>query len=588
MKTSLNKIKNKIRRSYLRLTYNFDPGKRLIGIMMIRNENDILKETLTNLINFYDRILVLDGTEPEEESKKCRSILDGFKEIKLIIRDIETPGPFPIRDGARYYLLEKARELYGYNNWIGVIHGDEIYSRDPRPFLTRVNPFDTPILQIRLCHFFLHTEEKGNWPYLLELPVEQRVTHYMWPGTPEDRFFYDDGIVHYNPSRHSLVVPYDYNVKRKLLNHFIIKQYNYRSPDQMRDRAIQRVDSGWQRNHYQHIINEDLFFVNSLHVKGYKPCGYDNVREQNQKKWSKPYSIRESSIPYFKSHIIPVFIGSFEESTGKFVKNLLASQNNFFLMKQVSYFFNNDSGLMNLLYTYSSIKLKRFINNIRNIINKTYPANWERETENSFFNTLNNNPPPISYYEDELENFTHIISKNVFPLKMKKHAVENLTHFFIDPVAMRNDAKYWVEQIYYDMNWAYEILECFDNAYFIYVYRDPRDIIASIIPLWWGPDTIEEGVEYYKKRCTIYKKAKENIFKKNMQHRLIEICFEELISRNGAPLKSILATFNLPESHFSIDKKASHIGRWRNDFNEEEQQKISYLLREEISEQGYT
>jgi len=277
--------------------YSFDPSKRMIGIMMTRNENDILKETLNNITPIYDRIFVLDGTEPEEEFSLARRILEQFEEVKVILRDADTSGPFPIRDGARQYLLQKVRETYGVNNWIGVLHGDELYTQDPRPILTNTNPSISPVVQARLCHFFLHKDDQANWDHIRSLPVEARLTHYMWPGTPEDRFFFDDGRVNYDPSRHSLVVPYDRSRTRILLDAFVIKQYNYRTPEQALRRAKQRIATAWQRNHYQHIAEEKAVFVHSLHVPGYEPCGHDNVNKKNRRDWSKVRSTRKFPLP---------------------------------------------------------------------------------------------------------------------------------------------------------------------------------------------------------------------------------------------------------------------------------------------------
>ena len=307
MLSFLSGLKLRIKFVYQKLNkrYRFDPSEKMIGIMMIRNENDILKETLNNLTRIYDRIFVLDGTEPDEEFYIGKAIMEEFEEVKLIIRDADTPGPFPIKDGARQYLLEKVREAHGFNNWIGVLHGDELYSKDPRAILQKINPWITPVVQIRLCHFFLHTDDEKNWEHLALLPVEKRVTHYMWPGTPEDRLFFDDGRFNYDPSRHSLVVPYEWGHGRILLDDFVIKQYNYRTPEQTVGRASQRIISEWQKNHYEHIKNENLIFVDSLHVSGYEPCGYDNVREKDKDKRSKPRSIKYFPISYLRVQSFP-------------------------------------------------------------------------------------------------------------------------------------------------------------------------------------------------------------------------------------------------------------------------------------------
>src|SRR6266478_3633086 len=185
-----------------------DLQERMIGLMMIRNEVDILDETLTHLVEFFDRIYVLDGTAPEEEYKRSRNILAKYKEVKFVKRDQETAGPFPIRDGARQYLLEAARTDHGTGHWIGILHGDEFFTRDPRLAIRGVDPKVSPVVQVRLCHFFLHSSDQEHWQQLKNLPVSARVKHYMWPGTPEDRVFFDSGHHNYEPSRHSLVVPY--------------------------------------------------------------------------------------------------------------------------------------------------------------------------------------------------------------------------------------------------------------------------------------------------------------------------------------------------------------------------------------------
>ena len=65
----------------------------------------------------------------------------------------------------------------------------------------------------------------------------------------------------------------------------------------MKKRANQRITSEWQNNHYEHIAKENILFVNSLHVSGYQPCGYDNVREKDPEKRSKPRSIKEHPLP---------------------------------------------------------------------------------------------------------------------------------------------------------------------------------------------------------------------------------------------------------------------------------------------------
>ena len=72
--------------------YFTDSDPRLIGIMMIRSENDILRESLENLTRICDRIVVLDGTEPDQEYAVSSRILGEFDEVEFVIRDRDTAG----------------------------------------------------------------------------------------------------------------------------------------------------------------------------------------------------------------------------------------------------------------------------------------------------------------------------------------------------------------------------------------------------------------------------------------------------------------------------------------------------------------
>ena len=584
----ISKLKHKINLFFFSPTYNFDSSKRLIGIMMIRNENDMLKETLTNITQIYDRIFVLDGTEPDDDFLASKTILDGFDEIKLIIRDKDTPGPFPIRDGARRYLLEKVREKYGINNWIGVLHGDELYSRDPRSILHKINPHITPVIQVHLCHFFLHTTDKNNWENSSTLPVEERVTYYMWPGTPEDRLFYDKGNFNYDPSRHSLVVPSMHLHERILLDDFIIKQYNYRNPEQMSNRASQRIMTSWQRNHYEHIQNDKLFFVDSLHVPGYKPCGSDNVIEPNKNKWSKPRSKKDFPLPYLNSPITPIFIGGTGRTGSTYVKQLLGNHDKLFALNWESKFISYSTGLMDLLYDFSENKLQAFLNNMSNSNKCTYPEYEYKEINNWLFRALNGKTSVNENFHHEQNYLVDGLADTTLPFFLKSDLVEQFVHFLFDRFAISGGAVAWVEQTPRNINWACELLQCFKNSFFIFVFRDPRDVIASLIPLWWGPKTIEECVEYYKERFTIWKKSKDKILENNLSGRIFELGFEEIINSNGDVLDKVLTALDLPECHFLINKESAHLGRWRTDFNIKEQEMISCLLRDELKEQGYT
>ena len=546
----------------------FDPNKRMIGIMMIRNENDILREVLENQTTFFDRIFVLDGTEPYEEFLKGKAIMDEFDEVKLVIRDSDTDGPFPVKDGARHYLLKEVRARYGFDNWIGVLHGDEFFTRDPRSFIKMVNPYLTPVVNVRLCHFFIHSSDARNWEQIQALPVEKRITHYMWPGTPENRFFFDSGTVDYDPAVHFLVVPDNLRVKRKFDN-LIIKGFNYRTPDQMDKRASQRIDSGWQIYHYKHITNEQLYFIDSLHVPGYEPTGADNWGKSPEN-WSKPRSLKDYPLPQAHSEISPIFIGGVGRTGSTYLKRLLGSHPELIALDWESKFLSWENGLFDLVYDFSHHKFSRFLAKMRDTTLCTFPENKCRIINNWGFRAMNGAPELLEHYDMELKHLKSVLSDTDYPEQAKLDTVEFFVRFLYDRLAISADCKGWIEQTPRNIDWACQLLRCFDNSVFIYIDRDPLDISASLIQQWWGPGTVPEIIEHLKDRYVRWNESLASIQKAGLGSRLFIIDFEEMIESKGQNLQGILQKLDLEPFEFPVSGEMANIGRWRQQFDNEQ------------------
>jgi hypothetical protein len=220
---------------------------RLIGLLLVKNEADVLEEMLCNARRWFDRILVLDGTT--EHRAETEEILASFPEIVFVARDEDMPGTTPTRDGARQYLLDEARRRYGVDNWIGVLHADEFMEQDPRPMLASRHPTLDPSIRVRLVHTFLHTDDAQDWEERSRLGVRDRLRFCMWPGVPEARFFFDAGDRNYEIDRHSKVIPHSFR-PGPLIDGYTIVQFNERTPDQVVARARQRMADGWQTGHY--------------------------------------------------------------------------------------------------------------------------------------------------------------------------------------------------------------------------------------------------------------------------------------------------------------------------------------------------
>ncbi len=248
------------------------PDDRFIGLLMIRSENDILAESLASMARHFDRILVLDGTPIGSERDRCRDLLAMHDEVVAVFSD-EDVGT-PIRDGARQILLDEARRRFGVDNWIGILHGDEFHDDSPAELLRHHHPLLDPSIRVRVVHHFLHTDDAAGWTERAELPVAERVPHHMWPGIPETRFFFDNGVRNYRLQQHSQVVPRGLRIG-PLVDDYVIRQYNYRSPEQALERANDRLKRGWQAAHYTQMLQ--TAFVATLFDPANPDTSYEHL-----------------------------------------------------------------------------------------------------------------------------------------------------------------------------------------------------------------------------------------------------------------------------------------------------------------------
>jgi len=266
----------------------------LIGLMMIKDEEDMLAESLANHSSFCDAILILDGTQGDSQQisqRICRS----FSKVVGYWRDQDTGYAQPLRDGARRFLLEQARARWGRRHWYAVLHGDELWATDPKPFLEVRSWLRTLGYQVQVYHFFPHTSQSDDWHFVSgESSIEAQATHYMLPYISEERLFFDAGFRNYRVTHHSRVIP---KGSQSQPTQIVIKQFNYRSPYQAHKRYITRKDSAWQINHYQHLSQGvEQFFVDSLANKNYK--------------WAGCVPLGQGSAVNLETHPLPMSINS--------------------------------------------------------------------------------------------------------------------------------------------------------------------------------------------------------------------------------------------------------------------------------------
>ena len=222
-----------------------------IGLLMIREENDILERTLAHNAEIVDCFYVLDGTVPNDESRaicEAHDKLAGYwtdHEAQCDLRFPDDPC-----DGYRQFLLERAYADHGHNHWFLLLHGDEIWTHDVRAFTQSTTSTATGFIY-QLPFFFPRAGEK--WEDEMH-PIDQLHWH-LGPGWPEVRMFRGGANVRYDVAQHFSVAPTGIN-QFDLVTNANILHYPYRSPEVQRARARE----GFDPDNYQHVIDGDAVY----------------------------------------------------------------------------------------------------------------------------------------------------------------------------------------------------------------------------------------------------------------------------------------------------------------------------------------
>ncbi len=199
-----------------------------IGLLMTCNEEDCIEEVMNEHTKYFDKILVLDGSSDHTEE-----IIRSYPQVKYFLKDKDIIDKLPggrVRDGARQFLLQKAQEMYGYDGWFTLLHGDEIFYDDPIKMAEVAEREGAERINWYAINFFLHTSDKGKDLEAVR-SVQERVAWYC-PGFLEIRSFKNKKGIYYDLDRHGKVVPE--GVSWKISRHFpIYKHYPYRSVKQI-------------------------------------------------------------------------------------------------------------------------------------------------------------------------------------------------------------------------------------------------------------------------------------------------------------------------------------------------------------------
>jgi len=234
-----------------------------IGLLMVADENDILRETLAAHERIIDCFYVLDGTVPNQESEAiCRA----SPKCSGYWTDADLPRPpypeDPV-DGYRQVLYEAATAEHGFDHWFLLLHADEVWTFDPAQAVQE-HPEAQGII------FPLPLYFPREW--VDDVPPLEQLRWSLRPGYPELRMFRGGPRVEFHPAQHFDVTPV--GVTSKATSQRVIRHYAYRAPAVQRARAARHIETGFDPDNHRHIVDRDETIWDDSRIASYQQQTY--------------------------------------------------------------------------------------------------------------------------------------------------------------------------------------------------------------------------------------------------------------------------------------------------------------------------
>lgn len=208
---------------------------KIHGLCLVKNEADVLQETLLSALHWCDHIYVFDNGSNDGTWELVKDIAKQHLQIVPYKQD-----DVLYSNGLRADIFNAFRSNAGPQDWWCALDADEFYIDDPRIFLTKIsNRFQT-VWSASLNYYFtdhdVNSCEQDPIKFL-ETPVQQRLRYYFnnWG---ELRFFrHTDDIVwtrNQGGFPPAMFAAHAYPVR------IWLKHYQYRSPEQIERRLHTR------------------------------------------------------------------------------------------------------------------------------------------------------------------------------------------------------------------------------------------------------------------------------------------------------------------------------------------------------------
>ena len=248
---------------------------KIHGLCVVKNEADVLQETLISAVHWCDHIYVFDNGSNDGTWELVRELANQHAEIVPYKQD-----DVLFSSALRADIFDAFRSNAGPQDWWCRLDADEFYIDDPRIFLAKIpNRFQT-VWSASLNYYFTDRDAilyRQDPVKFLETPVRQRLRYYLnnWG---ELRFFRHSGDIVWTRTEDYGGFPPGMFVAPAYPVRIWLKHYQYRSPEQIERRLHTRRPAMEASTGFVHEVTPN--WGAAIATKRDAPLDFENARPE--------------------------------------------------------------------------------------------------------------------------------------------------------------------------------------------------------------------------------------------------------------------------------------------------------------------
>lgn len=155
----------------------------------------------------------------------------------------------------------------------------------------------------------------------------------------------------------------------------------------------------------------------------------------------------------------------------------------------------------------------------------------------------------------------------------------------LGPALERVGASRWLDDTPMCFLQAPRLCEVFPDMRLIHIFRDPRDVIASMMRRVWGPGDVDQCTALIRTNLETWLRRRSRLSHEHFR----ELKFEDLIAAPESTLRKLCAflEIELEPAMLDVDLSRANIGRYQHDLTDRDIGLINGQLEFWMEEKGY-